>query len=172
MNLVVWADKQGAWHCMEDKCPHRWVVRAMMAVIAWGQAHSQVLRGRFAQAWWWSGKAADRQGSDGCQTMDVFEPLNPSPDFDSHSATPRLAPLSEGRIEDGGLMCSYHGQSAHLTGAPFDLSCCLVSRDSWAARASTTSHGAACWARPLHTAYSRTAWCGAMLIWPSSQWWR
>ncbi len=23
MRLVVWSDKQGAWHCFQDRCPHR-----------------------------------------------------------------------------------------------------------------------------------------------------
>ncbi|KAL6749465.1 pheophorbide a oxygenase [Haematococcus lacustris] len=43
LKLVVWADSQGCWHTLQDRCPHR------------------------------------------------------------------LAPLSEGRVEGGNLMCSYHG---------------------------------------------------------------
>ena len=97
LRLVVWRDAAGAWRCFEDLCPHRRArasgLRPARRRRGGGGAEGGGLRAP-------ARKRAPQQAARPPTRPGLTRPVAPG----------RLAPLSEGRIHEGGdLQCAYHG---------------------------------------------------------------
>lgn len=95
IKMVVWQDASGTWSAAEDKCPHR-------SGLAHSVAPARHMVGLTANCC-----NADRTCIGRGQQHMLY----------AFCVWRRLAPLSEGRIQDGNLACNYHGWQFDRQGA-------------------------------------------------------